>query len=70
MEAATVLGDSLSFTITDPGHSVGEQRYVTMGISYGGHLLVVVHRDAVDSVRIISTRRASRAERLKYEEGT
>ncbi len=35
-EAATVLGDPLSFTITDPGHSIGEARWVDIGRSSTG----------------------------------
>jgi len=69
-EAATVFGDSLSLTIPDPDHSFGEQRYVTIGIEYSGRLLVVVHTDTKERIRIISARRASRAERNGYEKGT
>ena len=67
-EAGTVFADPLSLTIPDPQHSVGEQRFVTVGVSYQGQLLVVAHTDRGDHIRIISARRASRAERRQYEE--
>ncbi len=70
-EAITVFRDPLSVTIDDPLHSVGEDRYVTMGLSRAGRLLVVVHADdrAVERIRIISARAASRTERQAYEQG-
>ena len=40
-EAATVFRDPLSATGTDPDHSVGEERFVTFGVSTNGRLLVV-----------------------------
>ena len=66
-EASTVLGDSLSITIPDPEHSRSEERYVTLGTAFNGKLLVVVHTDRGDNIRIISARRASRRERKSYE---
>ena len=69
-EAATVFGDRLSLTIPDPEHSLTEERYITMGKALTGKLLVVVHTDRGDNIRIISARRASRPERRFYEEVT
>lgn len=70
-EAATVFGDLLSLTIPDPLHSgPSEERFITIGSSYLGRLLVVVHGDEGESIRIISARRATRRERKDYEEGT
>jgi len=70
-EATTVFGDALSLTIIDPRHMrPAEERFVTIGHSRFGRLLVVVHRDDGDSVRIISARKATRRERKDYEEGT
>jgi len=66
-EASTVLGDPLSVTIPDPEHSRSEERYVTLGTAFNGKLLVVVHTDRGDNIRIISARRASRRERKSYE---
>jgi uncharacterized DUF497 family protein len=67
-EASTIFGDPLSLTIPDPEHSLAEKRYVTMGKTFNGKLLVVVHTDRGDNIRIISARRASRRERKSYEE--
>ena len=67
-EASTIFGDSLSLTIPDPEHSRTERRYATMGRAFNGKLLVVVHTDRDDNIRIISARRASRRERKFYEE--
>ena len=69
-EAATVFEDPLSFTIADPDHSVGEQRFVTMGVSFLQRLVVVAHTDLHERIRIISARHATRAERQHYEEGS
>jgi len=67
-EAATVFGDRLSLTIPDPEHSLTEERYITIGKALTRKLLVVVHTDRGDNIRIISARRASRRERKFYEE--
>jgi uncharacterized DUF497 family protein len=69
-EAATVLGDPLSLTIPDPEHSLTERRHITLGRAFNSKLLVVVHTDRDDNIRVISARRASRRERRFYEEGT
>lgn len=69
-EASTVFGDPLSLTIPDPEHSRMEERFVTMGIAFTGKLLVVVHTDRGDNIRIISARRANRRERKSYEKDT
>jgi len=68
-EAATVLGDAFSLTIPDPLHSTYEERFVTLGSSVRRRLLVVVHTDRGDRIRIISARKATRVERQTYEEG-
>jgi len=69
-EATTVFDDDLSITIPDPDHSVGEERYVLLGMSSRHRLLVVAHVEQTESVRIISARQANRRERRDYEEGT
>jgi uncharacterized DUF497 family protein len=68
-EAATVFGHPLSLTINDPLHSTEEERFVTIGLSFRHRVLVVVHMDRGDSIRIISARVATRRERKLYEEG-
>ena len=68
-EAMTVFGDPLSLTGYDPGHSDDEDRFITIGLSTVGRLLIVSHTDRGDKIRIISARVASRAERKEYEDG-
>ncbi|HJT77544.1 MAG TPA: BrnT family toxin [Gemmataceae bacterium] len=69
-EAMTVFGDPLSLTGFDPGHSDDEDRYITMGTSAAGRLLIVSHTDRGDKVRLISAREATRRERRDYEDGS
>lgn len=66
-EACSVFGDPLSLTIADPLHSDDEDRFITLGESVGGRLLVVVSTDREQKVRIISARIASGRERRDYE---
>ncbi len=66
-EAATVLRNKLSITIHDPDHSVNEDRYITIGASIAGRLLMVSHTDRGDRTRIISARELTRKERKAYE---
>ena len=67
-EAATVFGDPLSLSIRDPAHSQAEDRFVIIGQSYQRKLLVVVHTERGDNIRVISARSASKRERKAYEE--
>ena len=66
-EATTIFFDPLSVTIPDPDHSAGERRFVTMGISLNGRLLVVAHTERGSVLRLISARPASAVERKRYE---
>ncbi len=68
-EAATAFGDPLSLTIGDPKHSEAEERFVLLGISTLNRLVVVVHTEAEDTIRVISARLATLRERRNYEEG-
>jgi uncharacterized DUF497 family protein len=68
-EAVSALEDPLSVTFRDPDHSRDELRFLTFGHDASGRILVVAHTDRGDFVRLISARRASRAERRVYEEG-
>lgn len=65
-EASTAFGDPLSLTIADPDHSYDEARYILLGLSHAGRLVVVVHTDRDDSIRLISARLASTRERTDY----
>jgi uncharacterized DUF497 family protein len=67
-EAATVFRDPLSATGADPDHSIGEERFITFGVSTSGRLLVVAHTEGGDTIRIITARPATAAERKIYEE--
>jgi uncharacterized DUF497 family protein len=66
-EASTSFADPLSFTITDPDHSQGEQRFVLIGQTFRGRLVVVVHAERGDTIRIISARSATPGERDAHE---
>ncbi len=67
-QASTAFRDPLSLTIDDPLHSEDEKRFVLIGRSIRGRLLVIVHTDRVERIRIISARLATKRERLRYEE--
>jgi uncharacterized DUF497 family protein len=72
-EAATVFRDSKAFSIFDPDHSETEDRWITMGISEKGRLLIVIHTfheksDNAVTIRIISGRKATKQETKKYGE--
>tara|TARA_B100000959_G_scaffold244599_1_gene268638 strand:- start:2402 stop:2677 length:276 start_codon:yes stop_codon:yes gene_type:complete len=67
-EAATVFGDSLSVTFSDPDHSVRENRYIITGLSSTGQVLLIAHTYRNNRIRIISARKATRQERKYYEE--
>ncbi|MBI3684710.1 MAG: BrnT family toxin [Acidobacteria bacterium] len=65
-----ILTVTLSSTFPDTGHSsLVEPRFLTIGTSSRGRILVVAHTEHNDTVRIISARRATRHERRFYEEG-
>lgn len=67
-EASTAFRDILSLTIHDPLHSDEEDRFILIGNSYKNRLLVVVHAERGNKIRIISTRKATKKERKQYEE--
>ena len=67
-EAQTVFSDDLALLIDDPDHSADELRFVLLGLSATPRILVVVHAylSAPDTIRIISARKATKAERAIY----
>ncbi len=69
-EAATIFNDPCSVTIHDPDHSVAEQRYIDIGNSSKGRVLVVVYTERGANIRIVTCRKATPSERKLYEEGT
>ena len=66
-EASSVFGDPMAATIDNPQVRSVEYRFITIGQSVLGRLVVVVHTDRNDKIRIISARKATRAERSQYE---
>jgi uncharacterized DUF497 family protein len=66
-EAMTVFGDPFELTIPDPDHSLGEVRYLSVGLSAAGRLLVVAYTERAERTRIVSAREASPKERKQYE---
>jgi len=66
-EAKTVFDDSLFVIFADPDHSVGEKRFIIMGESIKGRLLIVSYTERA-TTRLISARKATRKERKTYEE--
>jgi hypothetical protein len=67
-EASTAFGDPLSVTVDDPDHSEAEERFVLLGLTHAARLVVVVHTDEADVVRLISARLATFRERRDYEQ--
>ena len=67
-EAITAFSDPLAMLSQDPDHSTGEQRYLVLGTSTQGRLLVVAVAERPPRTRLISARRATRKERRQYEE--
>ena len=66
-EATSAFYDPLSVTIPDPDHSASEARFVLIGITVTGRLVVVAHTDRGNRIRLISARRPTRRERTSYE---
>jgi uncharacterized protein len=66
-EATSVFDDPLFLTFADPEHSYQEQRFIIMGESATGQLLVVSYTDRKDIIRLISARPVTRKERKAYE---
>ncbi len=67
-EAATVFRDVLGITIYDPDHSEDEERFITIGTSTGGRLLIISHTHRHGKIRLINARELTRSERQAYEE--
>ncbi len=68
-EASSVFNDPLAYTFLDPDHLMEEQRLLTFGHSHAGRVLAVAHAERGRNIRIISARRATRHERVIYEQG-
>jgi uncharacterized protein len=68
-EAKSVFDDPLYVDFYDPDHSGSEERYLIIGASNRGRLLIVSYTERGDSTRLISAREVTRSEREAYEEG-
>lgn len=66
--AKTIFADPFSITISDPKHSAGEKRLIDIGTAADGKVLVVSYTERGQKIRLISCRKATRAEREIYEE--
>jgi uncharacterized DUF497 family protein len=67
-EATTAFADPNSLTVPDPDHSATEERLILLGLSTRSRLLIVAHTERGDVIRLISARKATRKERITYEE--
>jgi len=68
-EAKTVFDDPLYVDFYDPDHSDDEQRYIIVGQSQKGRLLIVSYTERANTIRLISAREVTRRERKTYEQG-
>jgi len=68
-EAKTVFEDPLYVDFYDPDHSDDEERYLIVRESNRGRLLIMSYTERGDSIRLISAREVTLAEREAYEEG-
>jgi uncharacterized DUF497 family protein len=66
-EAATIFADPFLITFDDEAHSAIEDRFMSIGTSDQERILVVIHTDRADAIRIISARVATRREQRVYE---
>jgi uncharacterized DUF497 family protein len=62
------FADRLAVTYHDPDHSLSEERFITVGMSRNGRVLIVAHSDRGENIRIISARNTTLRERKHYEE--
>lgn len=67
-EAKTVFDDQWQENFPDPGHSIGEARYICLGMSVQGRVLFVSYTERADRYRIISARETTKREEAKYYE--
>ena len=68
-EAAETFYDALGLELSDKEHSDPEERFIRLGKSRRGRILVTVFTERGETIRIISSRRATRREVKSYEEG-
>jgi uncharacterized DUF497 family protein len=69
-EGKTIFNDSFLFTFSDNEHSANEERFINIGFSANGRILVLTHTERQDKIRIVSCRKATTQERRFYEENS
>jgi len=69
-EGKTIFNDPFLFTFPDDKHSASEGRYINIGLSANGRVLILTHTERQGKIRIISCRKATPRERRFYEEST
>jgi uncharacterized DUF497 family protein len=67
-EAATTFADPLAAIFPDPDHSEEETREILVGVSERNRLLVISFTERGETIRIISARVATPAERKNHED--
>ena len=68
-EAQTVFDDPFFVDFYDPDHSFDEHRFIIIGLSASGRLLLVSYTERGENIRLISARETTAAEQRDYEEG-
>lgn len=68
-EAQTVFDDPLYVDFYDPDHSQNENRYIIIGASSMGYILLVSYTERGNITRIISARKVTKQEFKAYQEG-
>lgn len=68
-EGKTVFNDPFLYSFPDDEHSIDEHRYINIGASSRGRILVLTHTERQDTIRIINCRKATARERSFYEKG-
>ena len=69
-EAQSVFDDDNARLIFDPDHSESENRFILLGLSCSLKILIIVHcyKDEDNTIRLISTRKATKSEIKSYKE--
>ena len=67
-EGKTVFNDPFLLTYPDVDHCGVDERFINIGVSAKGRILVLIHTERLGNIRIISCRKATVRERRHYEE--
>ena len=68
-EAKTIFDDPLYIDFYDPDHSDNEERYLIVGQSNRGRILILSYTERGNKIRLISAREVTPKERKAYEQG-